>query len=616
MTLGYKIAQAVKPTVYTVRYPRKMAGKPLLYISSALASLGDALFGYSQGITAAFQVQPSFIQRIYGTTVTPEQIKNGTAAIPPLLPAILIACLSVTALFAALASAYTSDYLGRRKSIRIGAVLYLIASCIQMIAPNFAILIVGRSIQGLGAGILSTTVPIFQVEIAPANARGMFAGIEALCMNAGYAASAWVGYAFFANERDAEHAWRGPYGVQAAVSLVLVLGTFAISESPRWLIQNGFRTEGLWTLADLHAAGDVTDEGVNQTYYAIADTLELEGRVRDADRAAGAAPWRDLFKNYPRRTRMGLITRTFAQLNGISAILHFLPEGLTRAGFSVSRALFLAACCALLYAVGPLPAILFVDRLGRRRFLLVGSIALAGALVLVGCLQLYVDHWPRMLAYVAGPRGIFIGMGLYLFFFGATWGPVPWLLSAELFPLRMRARGMAITTACDWFFECVVCLATPPLLRALPSRGGSAGAYYLVLAGVCALSGLAVWLVCVETGGKRLEAVGGIFGDPLPPPRMLEMEDEVVQVLQGRRRGGHRMGGAALSVPSLQLSAAGNSAVTLYPSPSVAGTSEVTLRAPLLDPELGEKSRKEKVELAGNSCSEMGVDIAQAGKDA
>ncbi|KAF8217168.1 general substrate transporter [Mycena galopus ATCC 62051] len=497
------MARALKPTTYTIRYPRKMAGNPLLYISSASASLGDALLGYSQGITAAFQVQRSFIHRIYGKNVTYKQIKHDRTGVRGLQPALLISCLSVTALFSALASAYASDFLGRRASIRIGAILYLIASAIQMIAPNLTTLIVGRSIQGLGAGILSTTVPVYQVEIAPAGARGMLVGIEALCMNAGYAASAWVGYAFYMDAR-AEHAWRGPFGVQATVSLVLFIWTFFLPESPRWLIQHGFYAEGLWTLADLHARGDVTDEGVTHTYDAIVRMLEMEekGKRGNRDGDGEVAPWSALWKDYPRRTLIGLTSRMFAQLTGISTILHFLPEHLAEAGFSIPRALFLAGCCSLLYSLGTLPAILFIDKLGRRRFLIVGSIALACSLVLIGCLQLYVDHWPRMLSGLGGAQGVFIGMCMYLFVFGATWGPVPWLLSAELYPLRMRARGMSLATASDWFFECLVGVITPPLFALLN------GAYYLLLAGGCVLAGLAVWLAYVETSGQSLEDIG------------------------------------------------------------------------------------------------------------
>ncbi|KAJ7648661.1 general substrate transporter [Mycena polygramma] len=563
MSLGSRIARAVKPTHYTVRCPRRLAGKPLLYISSASASLGDALLGYSQGLTAAFQIQPSFIHKIYGKAVTIKQIRHDHTGIHFLKPAILIACLSITAFFAALVSAYTPDCLGRRTSIRIGAVLYLIASAIQMNAPNFTTLIVGRSIQGIGAGVLSTTGPVFQVEIAPDGARGMLTGIEALCMNAGYAAAAWVGYAFFI-DANASHAWRGPFAVQAVISLVLFIWTFFLPESPRWLIQNGFKTEGLQTLADLHAHGDVTDEGVNHTYYAIVDTLALE--ERPSDRAGHVAPWSAL-RHYPRRTLIGLTSRMFAQLNGISALLHFLPEHLVQADLPVPRALFFAGCCSLLYSLGPLPAILFIDRLGRRRFLILGSIALACALVLIGCLQLGVARSWLMLG---GARGVVVGMSMYLFVFGATWGPVPWLLSAELFPLRMRARGMALTTASDWLFELLVGLATPPLLERLHS------AYYFVLAAACVVSGFVVWVGYVETGGQPLEAIAGVFGDAMPPPRRSEQGDAGLEVW---RRARDR---SPVSMVSSTVGA-GMSQITLHPpsiTPGMSRTSEDTLHPP------------------------------------
>jgi hypothetical protein len=80
------IIQAMRPTTYTVRYSRKWTGKPLLYISGAMASLGDALFGYSQGVTAAFQVQPNFIHRRYGKEVTLAEIQWEETEVAPYLP--------------------------------------------------------------------------------------------------------------------------------------------------------------------------------------------------------------------------------------------------------------------------------------------------------------------------------------------------------------------------------------------------------------------------------------------------------------------------------------------------------------------------------------------------
>ncbi|KAF8186936.1 hypothetical protein K438DRAFT_1919850 [Mycena galopus ATCC 62051] len=457
------IVQAMRPTVYTVRYPRRWAGNPLLYISGAMASLGDALFGYSQGVTAAFQVQPNFIHRMYGKTVTDGDVMMRETGVLPLLPAVMVACLNITALFAALGSAYLSDYLGRRVSIRIGASIYLVASIIQMFAPNLTALIIGRMIQGLGTGILSTTVPIYQIEIAPANARGMFISLESFWMNLGYCASSWIGYAFFFDDRK-EDSWRGPYGVQALISLLLFVWTFYLPETPRWLIQNDFKTEGLWTLADLHAGGDVTDPRVNRTYYEIRN-------------GGQTARWSTLFK---------------AERD--QRLLHFLPETLTHAGFTVPQALFYSGICSFFYLAGTIPAILYVDKIGRRPFLL----------VVVGALKLYIERWPAQLSLIGGARGVVAGMSVYFFFFASTWGPIPWLLSAELFPLKIM-RG--------W--------------------------YYFVLVGCCIVSGVLVWLVFVETGCETLEEVGRMFGDEQAPPRVLSDEEDPVFNVRRRRARGH-----------------------------------------------------------------------------
>ncbi|KAJ7185681.1 general substrate transporter, partial [Mycena filopes] len=571
------IIQAMRPTTYTVRYSRRWVGNPLLYISGAMASLGDALFGYSQGVTAAYQVEFSFIHRMYGKTVTGEEIEMHETGVHPLLPAILVSSLNVSAMIGALGSAYLSDYLGRRISIRIGAFIYIVASIIQMFAPGFTVLLIGRVIQGFGTGILSTAVPIFQCEIAPAHRRGMFISLESFWMNGGYCLSSWIGYAFFF-DNHAENSWRGPYAIQALISLVLFIASFYISETPRFLIQNGFKTEGLWTLADLHAAGDVTDESVNRTYYEIVDTIELE------ERNGVTAPWGDLFKEYRRRTIIGLTAQMFAQLNGINAILHFLPESFTHSGLGVPQALFYSAVCSVFYLVGTIPGIIWIDKLGRRPFLLVGSAALAVTLTIVGVLKLYLERWPEAISTIGAARGGVACMSAYLFVFASTWGPIPWLLCGELFPLKVRAKGMAITTVSDWITEFIVAFITPPLFEVMR------GAYYFILVGFCVISGIVVFFVFVETSSQTLEEIGGVFGDEQAPPRMLDGADDLVASVRRRRAKGHSTVSMSSQVTAVTVATNVNAIPAgrhLHPHHGSAATSQATLTSTA-----GEKEEK------------------------
>ncbi|CAA7269793.1 unnamed protein product [Cyclocybe aegerita] len=509
--------ESLRKTSYTVRYPRWMVGRPLLYSSSALASLGDAMFGYSQGIIAAAQVQPSFIKRMYGRDVTLSQVQGGEEGVNVFLQAIVVSCLNLTALLSSYFSAYICDALGRRMSIRIGGMLYLIASLIQIFMPNITALIIGRCIQGLGVGMLSMTVPIYQCEIAPGHGRGLFVSIEYLCLNLGYALSAWVGYGFFF-AMPSEISWRGPYIVQAVMACILVLWTFILPETPRWLISHGFKPEGLALLADLHADGDLYDDGVTETYTSIERTIALEA-------ALGTASWVELFRTYTRRAAVGITCQLFAQFNGINAILYFLPENLTRAGFDIPHSLLFSGACALVYCAGTLPTMIWVDKWGRRTFLLFGSAGLAGALALIGGLQFHEETLPLGSARMPVANGIFAGVSIlsnsiaiilkatrtgvciYLFLFGATWGPIPWLLGAEIFPLRARAKGMALSTATNWLSNFIVAFITPPLFAVL-----GAG-YYFLLLGFAVISGIFVYFVYPETAGRTLEELGEVFGD-------------------------------------------------------------------------------------------------------
>ena len=325
------------------------------------------------------------------------------------LSAITVACLNITAFIAAFISAYVCDILGRRMSVRIGGIIYLIAALIQIFANDLGALIAGRSIQGLGVGILSMTVPILQCEIAPGHARGLFICIEYICLNGGYALSAWVGYGFFFT-LPSEFSWRGPYIVQAVLALILVLWTFVLPETPRWLVKNGFKEEGIGALADLHGTGDISDPKIVATYIEIQAAIDFEAHL-------GQATWGQLFKQYTRRTIMGITCQLFAQFNGINAILYFLPSNLSRAGFSVQTSLLYAGISAIVYCIGTIPAMFLIDRWGRRAFLIGGSVGLAVCLAVVGGVQYHSDSITSGASLVPSADGIFAGEAINFWWF-------------------------------------------------------------------------------------------------------------------------------------------------------------------------------------------------------
>ncbi|KAJ7597815.1 hypothetical protein C8J56DRAFT_921084, partial [Mycena floridula] len=196
--------KSIKPTKYTVCHPRRMLGKPILYTACALASLGEVLFGYSQGITATFSVEGNFmnsnespcpsrivlslfqIHPMFGKTVDEHQIQVGETGVNIWLQATSVACADITSIFASVAAAYLNDIFGRRVAIRIGAIVHFLTTILQIFTPNLPWLVTSRALQGIGVGILSTTIPVYQCEISPEHARGSFVSTEFFFLNCGY----------------------------------------------------------------------------------------------------------------------------------------------------------------------------------------------------------------------------------------------------------------------------------------------------------------------------------------------------------------------------------------------------------------------------------------------
>ncbi|KAH8830157.1 general substrate transporter [Flagelloscypha sp. PMI_526] len=406
---------------YTSRYLPTFAGKRLLYSSAVTTSLGDAIFGFSQGIISSIQIQPSFFKRIFNLDVSVSQIQSGHTSVNPWVVSAVVSCLNLTALVSSLVAPCICDSLGRRGAIHVGGVFVVVAFVVQGAAPNIIALAVGRCIQGLAVGILSTTVPVYQCEIAPDKSRGLFVSIEYFCLSFGSVLSTWVAYGFYFTE--GELSWCGPYIIQGILSLVLVNFTWYLPETPHWLIHHGRNEDALQTLTDLHANGYTDNQSVIKQYEFIRASIEPQ--------AGQLTPWMNLFYEFPLRTMIEISSQLFAQFNGYSAISYILPVLLLQTGTTIPQTLILCRFSGLLYCSGTIIPLLFVDKRGRKSFLLVGRLALAAVLCVVGALQINIDYYGTGFW---GKRAICF----YFIVFGATWGPISWLLGAEMFPIVRR----------------------------------------------------------------------------------------------------------------------------------------------------------------------------------
>ncbi|KAH6887168.1 general substrate transporter [Coprinopsis sp. MPI-PUGE-AT-0042] len=495
-----------------------MTGSNLLYSATAATSLADAIWGFGQGAISSALMNPRFIETMYGSVVTSQDLERGHISVNPFLHTITSHCLNATAFLSCFASAYVCDTLGRRMALRLGAFLFLVASVIQASAPSLASMIFGRSVQGLGVGILSMTVPIYECELLftlSCYSRGTFIAAQYLCLNAGYALSTWVGYAFL-SLIPSDLSWRGLYILQSGLGLSVFLWTFFIPETPIWLIQRGFSDEAPNVLSLLHQRSSTSDPAVLHALSKIQRHLDSSPPV------SVPATWRELCTRYKSQMNVANAVQKFAQTNGVNAILAFLPGYLLRGGVPLPKALLYVAGASLVSCSGTIPAMMLVDRMGRKKLLILGSIGLCVSIGWIGLLHFKASDVTEG-AKSAIAKGLFAGLCMsqaarsdltanssigtcfYLLVYGATWGPTSWLLAAEIFPIQARAKGMALSTSINWMINLILAIVTPPLFSVMHEW------FYMLLFGSCLASGIVVWFIVPENPGKTMEGAGDVF---------------------------------------------------------------------------------------------------------
>lgn len=220
-------------------------------------------------------VNPVFVARFFKDYGGAD---GSTSGVDPSITGIAVACLQASAAVGALIAGRLGDIIGRKKCVRIGGFIYFFSAFIQMFAPGFGTFIAGRTIQGLGVGFLSMTVPIIQTEIAAPHRRGMMVGIEYTFLIAGYMLSCWVDYGFNFL-LPGKMSWQGPFIIQIVLSFILLAMSFYLPETPRWLAKNGFMQESLQTVADLHANGDTEAEHVQKVFVEIEEAVIFESNL-------------------------------------------------------------------------------------------------------------------------------------------------------------------------------------------------------------------------------------------------------------------------------------------------------------------------------------------------
>jgi SP family xylose:H+ symportor-like MFS transporter len=439
-----------------------------------IAAIGGLLFGYD-------------------TAVISGAIGNLTVyfSLSPLQTGWAISCALAGCLAGALWADDLSTRFGRKWSMLIAALLFLVCSAGTALPEHFTAFVIYRIIGGVGVGIASMVVPMYIAEIAPAEKRGSLVAYNQLAIVVGIVVVYFVNYfiALQGNEDWNLHTgWRWMFGSEAVPSLIYMLLIFFIPESPRWLVMQGKPIRAQIILTKLNGG---TEAG--KVIEAIKNSLGQEKK---------ASFKLLLHPSFRLALLVGIGLSVFQQVTGINAILYYAPEIFKRFGSDTNASLLQTSMLGVINLVFTILSIYLVDKTGRKPLLYAGTAGMFLALAVTGMAAYYQVTSTWLLPFLL----------LFMASFSISWGPVVWVLLSEIFPNRVRSLALSIAVFVQWGANFAVSQAFPLMTGNKWLNAVFHGAFpFTLFATLCLLALGFVWKYVPETKNKTLEEMNRLW---------------------------------------------------------------------------------------------------------
>jgi len=434
-----------------------------------VATLGGLLFGYD---TAVISGGIGFLKQHFGLN----EWQEGWAASSALLGCVL----------GVMAAGWMSDRFGRRVSLILAAVAFLVSAVGTALPRTLTEFVVYRALGGVGVGIASMLSPMYIAEIAPAGMRGRLVSLNQIAIVTGMLVVYFVNY-FIAHGRpeawNVATGWRWMFGSEALPCVVFLALLFLVPESPRWLAARGRRAEALDILRRVGGAD-----------HAAREMAEIEAALREEP-----AGLRDLLRpGMIGLLATGVALAVFQQVTGINVILYYAPKIFATLGAATDVAMLNTIAVGASMVLFTFVAIATVDRWGRRPLLLLASAGMAVCLFGFGAVAYLQRTGPWALLFIIG----------YIASFSVAMGPVVWVVLSEMFPNRVRGRAMSVATFFLWTSNYAVS-QTFPVLNDHPwlvERFHRAFPFW-VYGALCIAAFLFIRRWIPETRGRTLEEI-------------------------------------------------------------------------------------------------------------
>ncbi|CAI7675053.1 unnamed protein product [Penicillium manginii] len=416
----------------------------------------------------------------------------------------IVSILSAGTFFGALGAAPMGDFIGRRWGLIFSTGVFTLGVIFQTVATAIPLFLAGRFFAGFGVGLISALIPLYQSETAPKWIRGFIVGSYQFAITVGLLLAAVVNNA--THLRDDTGSYRIPIAVQFAWAIVLVVGMLLLPETPRYMIKRNDYQGAVRSLARLRHLSE-NDPAL------LAELAEIQAN-HEYELDLGSAGYIECFKgNLGKRLLTGCFLQGLQQLTGINFIFYYGTQFFKNSGFKNEFVISLITSCVNVGST--IPGLYAIDKWGRRPVLLVGAIGMTVSQLLVAVLgttttsqddlgNIIVHNQPAQQAAIA-----FIC--IYIFFFAASWGPIAWVVTGEIFPLKVRAKSLSMTTATNWLLNWALSFATPYLVNYGPGNANLQSKIFFIWFGCCFLCIAFVYTMIYETKGLTLEEVDRLY---------------------------------------------------------------------------------------------------------
>lgn len=440
-----------------------MKGNKYLYLIVFIAVNGGLLFGLNMaGISGAV----SSIQGFFS-------LSDSSLGV-------VVSSLTLGCLFGALTAGKLADVYGRKKVLILSSLLFTASAVLSYLSGNYSILIMARVLGGLAVGIVSVVGPMYISEISPANKRGVLVSFNQFAITIGILLAYVINYMF----SGFEDSWRLMLGFPAVFGILFsVLLITVFPESPRWLLSVNRKDEAL-TILERVGVVKGSDE-----YAEIMKSESVHGQDAKVS----------IFEIFKGRVGyvvlLGTILAALQQVTGINAVVSYAPVIFAQANLGQDQALFQSILVGMINFLSTIFALWLIEKAGRKALLLWGTAGMSVSLAVI--VLSFIFGWNETFPYT-----LLTALMLYIAFFAASLAPVMWVVTAEIFPNRVRAVALSFSTGVSWIGTTLVVQLFPLMLNSL------GGQWVFGIFGVFSLLGFFfIKHFIPETKGKSLEQI-------------------------------------------------------------------------------------------------------------